>query len=175
MKAARLILVCALALTSTTFAQQLKLPKELDRLAAKASEVVNVNMDRNMLAFASKSLSNKKGDLEAKKLISTLNGIYVRSYEFKTPGQYSASDVELIRKQLKHWSKMMDVREKGESVEIYCDLKNGTVNGLVVLAAEPKELTFVHLDGPVDPSQLGMMGGQFGIPKVSVPAGGGKK
>ena len=41
--------------------------------------------------------------------------------------------------------------------------------GLAVIAAEPKELTFVHIDGTIDPDTLGKLGGQFGIPNVEMP------
>ena len=40
-------------------AQELKLPASLERLAAKASEVVDVTMDANLLQLASRFLSDK--------------------------------------------------------------------------------------------------------------------
>ena len=46
--------------------------------------------------------------------------------------------------------------------------EKGTVTGLAVIAAEPKELTFVYIDGLINPEQLAGLGGQFGIPKVEV-------
>jgi len=33
-----------------------------------------------------------------------------------------------------------------------------------VLSAEPKELTIVNIDGPIDPEQLSELGGHLGIP-----------
>jgi hypothetical protein len=38
--------------------------------------------------------------------------------------------------------------------------------GIVVIAAEPKELTVVQLLGSIDPSMLGALSGQFGIPRM---------
>jgi len=35
---------------------------------------------------------------------------------------------------------------------------------LVVLSAEPKELTVVNIDGPIDPEQLSELSGHMGIP-----------
>ena len=43
-------------------AQELKLPASLDRLAAKATEVVDVTMDANLLQLAGRFLSDKNAD-----------------------------------------------------------------------------------------------------------------
>jgi hypothetical protein len=42
------------------------------------------------------------------------------------------------------------------------------IAGLVVIAAEAKELTIVNIVGPIDLDQLSRLGGQFGIPKVDL-------
>ena len=56
---------------------------------------------------------------------------------------------------------------KGENSEVYL-LKHGDeIGGLVVIAAEPKELTIVHIDGPINPEELSELGGHMGIPKIS--------
>jgi hypothetical protein len=34
-----------------------------------------------------------------------------------------------------------------------------------VLSAEPKELTVVNIDGPIDPEQLSELSGHMGIPR----------
>lgn len=171
MKTIRLVAVCLFVFTSAAFAQQLKFPPELNRLAARASEVVDVTMDRNMLNFASKFMSHDQKDQEAQKVISKLNGIYVKSFEFKAPGEYSPADVQLFRSQLKAplWSKMIETREHDESVEIYFRMENGAVNGLAIIAAERRELTLVHIDGPINPDDFVALGGQFGIPRVHIP------
>jgi hypothetical protein len=46
---------------------------------------------------------------------------------------------------------------------------NNQIEELVVIAADPKELTIVHIDGPLDPSDLDKLGGDFGVPRVEVP------
>ncbi len=172
MKSPRFTLIFVILLASAAFAQELKLPR-LDNLRSKAAEVVDVTMDKSMLQFASKFLSSKDADdVEAKKVISNLKGIYVRSFEFDKSGSYSMADVEPFREQLKSplWSKMVetDSKQDGEHVEVYLRMESGIVAGLAIIAAEEKELTLVHLDGPIDPEQLSRLGGQFGIPKVSV-------
>lgn len=154
---------------SAAFAQAVKFSPDLERLAAKASEVVDVNMDRRMLDFASKFME-AEDDAEAKALIKNLRGIYVKSFEFDKTGEYSPADVEVFRSQVRgpQWSKVVTARSKrdGENVEVYFRLENGVSQGLAIIAAGPKELTLVSIDGPIDPAQLSELGGQFGIPRV---------
>src|ERR1700733_11781648 len=81
-------------------AQEIKLPASLDRLAAKATEVVDVTMDANLLQLASRFLSNKDADeAHIKKIIAGLKGIYVRSFEFEKPGNYQESGIAPVRTQ----------------------------------------------------------------------------
>lgn len=173
MKALKILLVCVAVLTCSAFGQELKFPADLDKLASKATEVVDVTMDKTMLDFASKFLSGKDADeAQARNLIRNLKGIYVRSFEFDKPGAYSMSDVEAFRSQLKApvWSRMVEARSKrdNQNVEVFFKMENGAVNGMAIIAAEPTELTLVHIDGPIDPEQLGSLGGQFGIPRVEM-------
>src|ERR1700730_18467903 len=158
----------AVACGVASLAQSFKVPESWDKLAAKADEVVNIKLDGKMLHFASKFM-NDKDDADGKQLISKLKGIYVRSLEFKNPGEFTQADVEPIRDQLQgpEWSRMVDVDSKTdkEKVTIYVkSLGNQTV-GMVILAEEPNELTFVDLDGPINPDDLDGLSGNFGIPK----------
>jgi hypothetical protein len=78
------------------------------------------------------------------------------------------SDVEAIRSQLKApgWSRIVGVKSiKGETSEVYLKREGNQVAGLVVLSAEPKELTVVNIDGPIDPEQLSELSGHMGIPR----------
>src|ERR1700684_2762833 len=95
--------------------QELKIPANLDRLAAKASEVVDVTMDANLLQLASRFLSDKDADeSHVKKIIAGLKSIYVRSFEFKKPGNYQEADIEPVRAQLHTpaWSRIVGVRSQ---------------------------------------------------------------
>lgn len=162
-----LMLICAVPLA----AQQLKLPPSLDRLAAKAAEVVDVTMDSQMLQLASKFLSDKDTDeAQAKRLVSGLKGIYVKSFEFDKPGEYQESDLEAVRVQLRapEWSRIVGVRSKksGDNADVFIRMAEGKITGLAVIAAEPKELTIVNIVGTITPEQLGDLGGHFGVPKL---------
>ncbi len=164
--------VMAVALTAPVWALDgIKLPVNLDKLAERATESVDVTLDASMLQFASKFLSkDDPEEVQVKKLVSKLKGVYVRSFEFDKEGQYSLADVESIRSQLKGtaWSRIVGVKStKGDNSEVYL-LKNGEqIGGLFVISAEPKELTIVHIDGPINPEELSELGGHMGIPKLS--------
>jgi hypothetical protein len=151
-------------------AEDLKMPVDLDKLAERAKETVDVTLDQSMLQLASGFLSKDDPDeARVKKLVGKLKGIYVRSFEFDKEGEYSLADVQAIRTQLKtpNWSRIVGVKSlKGENTEVYV-LKNGDqVGGLVVLDAEPKQLTIVHIDGPINPEELSQLGGHMGIPDI---------
>ena len=152
-------------------AQDVKLPADIDKLAAKASEVVDVSLDGPMLRLAGRFLSNNDPDeAKVKSIVGGLKGIYVKSFEFEKEGEYSPSDLEEIRRQLHApgWSRMVGVISKkgGENTEIYMRLDNDHIGGLVILAAEPKQLTVVNIVGNINLDDLGSLGGHFGIPDI---------
>jgi hypothetical protein len=164
--------VIAASLAVPVFAaEDVKMPVNLERLAAHATEAVDVTLDASMLQFASKFLSkDDPEEAQVKKLVSKLKGVYVRSFEFDKEGQYSPADLDSVRTQLRSpaWSRIVGVKsKKGENTDVYL-LKHGDeIGGLVVIAAEPKELTIVHIDGPINPEELSELGGHMGIPKIS--------
>ncbi len=152
--------------------QQIQFPPELDRLAAKASDVVEVTLDGQLLQLAARFLSNKEPEeAKVKQLVSGLKGIYVRAFEFDREGEYSKADLDAVRNQLKGpgWQRMVNVKslKHGENAEVYFRMVGDKAAGLLIIAAEPRELAVVHIDGPIDPEQLSDLGGHFGIPRLS--------
>jgi hypothetical protein len=170
MKIALVMLAAALA---PLWAQEIKMPANLDKLAAKADETVNVTLDGALLKMAGRFLSAKGGNDDATKAISGLESVTVRSFEFARDGQYEVADLDAIRAQVKGspWSRVVGVTSKrdDDNVEVYFkDGGNGTLGGIVVLSAEPRSLTIVSITGKLDPAQLGDLGGHFGIPRLDV-------
>jgi hypothetical protein len=160
------LLLAAVGLLS---AQQLKL--DLDRLAAKASNTVDLSLNGSLLQFAAKFLDSKDPDeAKAKKLITNLQGIYIRHYEFKKDASWTPADLEAIRSQLKtpEWSRVVGYKstEDGETAEVFMHLENQKVNGVTILTAEPREFTVVNIVGPVDLDTLADLSGHFDIPKL---------
>jgi hypothetical protein len=143
----------------------------LSRLAAQASNVVDVTVDAAMLQLAAGLMSKEKAnDAAIKQLIANLRGVYVRSFEFNRDGAYTDADVDAVREQLKApWARMVNVRDAGESVEVYVYREGEKSGGVAIVVAEPRELTIVNIVGPIDLAQLAALGGQLGIPK-NIPA-----
>jgi hypothetical protein len=117
-------------------------------------------------------LSEKDTDeAKAKQIIGGLKGIYVRTFEFEKEGEYTQADVDAVRTQLQapQWSRTVNIQQKSESVEVYVKPSgNGQVGGLVVIAAEPKQLTVVNISGTIRMEDIQKLGGQFGIPNVEM-------
>ena len=169
----RIYAVALVVLTATLAAQgqKIEIPSSWDKLAAKADEVDNVTLDKSMLGLAAKFMKddNDQDSVQINRLLGKLNGIYVRHLEFKNPGEFTEADVEPVRAQLQgpEWSHVVDVNNKNskEKVVIYMRTVNGKSGGLVIFAEEPTELTFVQLDGSIDPQDIDALSGNFGIPK----------
>jgi len=170
-------MLCATALlvlaAHAVQAQDVTIPLNIERLSAKAVESVNVTVDGALLQLAAKFLSRSDPEQRAvKNLISNVKGVYVRSFEFAGPGQYSEADVDALRAQLKapQWSRMVNVRSTrgGENVDVFFKMDKERIAGLVLIATEPHELTIVNIVGAIDLDQLASLGGYFGIPQVSV-------
>ena len=170
----RLILfLISLLLPAMAAAQEIRLPANLEKLSSKAVEVVEVNLDQRMLQLASRFMDPKDPDeAQAKKLIANLKSVYVRSFEFDKTGQYSDADLADVRAQLQSpaWNRIVGVRSKREheNAEVYIKTDGNQITALVIVAADPEELTFVSIDGPINPEDLADLGGQFHIPEVEV-------
>jgi len=172
MKVALLVLL-TVAATGTARAQDGRIKTEqLDALAAKASETFDVNIDESLMQMTAKFLSSKDPDeAKVKDLVNGLKGIYVRSFEFETEGQYSAADLESVRSQLRNssWDRIVNINSKKEgAVEVYLMHSAGVISGLAVLASDPKEITIVNIVGPVDLEKLSALEGNFGVPVLGI-------
>jgi len=166
------IVVLLLALPVLLRAQAIELPPDVEKLSLKAKETVEVNMDGPMLHWASKFLSAEDPDEQkAAKLITNLKGIYVRSFEFDNEGAYTSSEVEELRAQFSSppWSRVVGVRSlrKGDNVDVFFKLEDERMAGIVIIAAETKELTVVNIVGPIDVDELADLSGEFGIPRLN--------
>ena len=167
------LFVVLLFLPSITNAQDPKLQlAQLDHLATKANETVDVSIDERLMQMAAKIFNDKDED-EAliKKLIVGLKGIYVKSFEFDSENEYTSADVDTVRSQLREpaWSRLVNVKSKREgNIEVYVSMTGQQVNGLTVISLEPKEFTVVNIVGPVDLEKLARLEGSLGIPDLGI-------
>jgi hypothetical protein len=166
--AAMALAIPALAQTAST-ASPMPLESPVEKvLAAKASNVTEVTLGKNMLEFAAKFMNgNDADDAATRKLIEGLDGIYVRDYDFEKEGEYSPDDVEKLRQSFEtsEWTSLVREREKktGESTDVMVKLVNGEQHGMFILSAEPKELCVVLILGPIRMDQLGALKGLGGL------------
>jgi hypothetical protein len=167
---------CA-ALAQAQDFQSARLPiEQLDKLAAKANETVEVTLDERLLQLAAKFLSSKDPQqARIKELVAGLKGVYVRVFEFDQAGEYALSDIEALRAQLRApaWSKIVGVRSRrgGDNIDVHVKLQGDSILGLAIIAAEPRQLTVVNIVGPIDLEKLSQLQGQFGIPKLDLEGG----
>jgi hypothetical protein len=164
--------VCFFVLTSFAAALEPsgRIQFNWDKLGTRAVEKVDITLEGPVLAIATMFLSDKGDESKIKNMVRSLKGIYVKSYTFDKVGQYSEADVNEIRAQVKapEWSKIVDTQEKNASAAIYLKTDGKQTQGIVILSAEPKELTLVQIIGPIDPSMLNELSGNLGIPKIDL-------
>jgi hypothetical protein len=167
--AACVLATASLAGSASAQTSSLPAPSPVEKeLAARASDVTEVTLGKNMLGFAAKVMNGKDSDEVATRHLSEgLDGIYVRSYEFDKPGQFSPADIDQLRSyfETSEWSSIVKERERksGESTDVMVKLVNGESHGLFVLSVEPKELTIVLILGPINMSDLGKLKGVAGL------------
>lgn len=138
---------------------------KLDHLAAKAKDHTEVTMDAGALQLAGTQLT-KNDEAKAKEMLAGLKRLAIRSYEFARDGEYSPADVQQMRGlfQTPGWARVVGMVSKAdrESFEIFTKSEGGKASAMALLAAEPKELTLVFLEGTVDIGRLSELGAHFG-------------
>jgi len=154
---------------------------ELPRFAGldkKATEAVDISLDGPMLELAGRFMSDAD-ESGVKQLIVGLRGIYVRSYQFNSDNAYSKADVDAVRSQLSapSWVRVVSVhdRKTDHDVDIYMRQSSSRMDGLAIIACEPRELTIVNIVGSIDLDKLRKLEGNFGVPKLDVPDAAGSK
>jgi hypothetical protein len=147
----------------------LPLPPTVEKeLAARAANVTEVTLGKNMLGFAAKFMNGKDEDEAATRhLIEGLEGIYVRNYEFDKEGQYSMEEIEKLRSyfETSEWTPVVHSHERksGETADVLLKIVNGETHGMFILSVEPKELSIVLILGPVRMEDLAHLKGIGGL------------
>ena len=143
-------------LLTMTFCLALSLPARsqsvdinLDALASKAKDKAEVTLEGPLLTQILQQAPEK-----VKGAAASVSRVAVRHYEFATDGQYADSDLDAIRKQVSTWSRLLNVKEEHETTEIYMLSQDGKPAGFLLISAEPKELTVVHIVGSIDLASL---------------------
>jgi len=141
----------------------------LDKLAGKAKESAVVNLGPEQLSLVA-GLGGKGGAEKLGDLAKELRAVQVRSFEYDAPGMYDMELVRSFRDKVKasgEWTSVVSVKEKDGFTEIL--VKKGTQGkpgGLLIVAAEPKEVSVVHVEGLFDLSALRGLGVLPGVPSL---------
>ena len=127
-----------------------------EKFAKGASDVTSVNLGPDMLGMVS---GRHGGDMAHK-----MNFMIVRSYEYPKAGMYNPADLDVYRQKLRDgkWNCFVHTYEsKVGRVDRYMQsaaAEWGEGNEMVIMTAEPKELTFIHMSGKGSLADLGRMG-----------------
>jgi hypothetical protein len=169
----RLFAITALVLVaSTAWAKQNpQVPLDFPELAKKATETVNVSLPKSLLELAAKFIPADDADsAKIKKLVSNLQGIFVRSYEFDKEGDYSPRDLDPIRKIITGpgWHCLVSVHSKknNEDTDVCLRQDADKILGLAVVSTETKKFTIVNVLGSISPEDLELLR-EFGVPDVA--------
>ena len=167
-----LFLVTA-AIVTTAQTAKLQLD-QLDVLANRASETIDVKLDEHLMQTTAKFFSGKDtDDAEIRDLIKNLKGIYVKSFTFEKENEYSLAELDSVMSQLRGggWSKIVGIKSKkdGDNVDVYLLTIADQIAGLAVVSAEPKEFTVVNIVGPINLEKLSQLEGSFGVPYLNLP------
>ena len=119
-------------------------------LAARASDVTDITLPGSLFGWLG---AGESGDAEARRILSHLQAIHIRSYSFDQDHAYGAQDVAAVRHQFgaPQWSAIVNAhdRKEDEHSEVYICLEHETACGLAVLVTSPREFTVVNLVGRV--------------------------
>lgn len=130
-----------------------------EKFAKGASDVTEVNLDPKMMGMVP---VGKKGGSD---LAHKMKFMVIHTYTYDKVGMYKAEDVDAYRKKLEDgtWNCSIHVRDKSGTTDI-CSRTSPDHEGseMVILTAEPKGLTFIHLSGNMSLEDLQKMHGGGG-------------
>jgi hypothetical protein len=122
--------------------------------------------------LAASFMSGGTDDAQVKSLISSLKGIYVKSFTYGKDGAYDPAILDGVRRQLSggQWSRLIAAKSaaEGSDMAVYLWRNGDKPGGLAVLSVEPREVTLVNIVGTIDLEQLRALQGKFGVPDLKM-------
>jgi hypothetical protein len=127
-----------------------------EKFSQGATEVTEINLDPSTMGLIGRS-HGRDGE-EARKMKTMV----IHTYKYDKPGMYRMEDVDAYRKKLEDgsWHCAIHVRSTTGSTDI-CSRTGADkeTNEMVILTAEPRELTFIHMSGKMSLDELDDMTG----------------
>jgi len=167
---AAVVFTAALIIPISATAQSARLELDLGDLAARATEEVNISIDKSTMEWAVQSAISKGGDVEKlQELMKELEAITVKVMEFESAKAPSWDElVEAaggVMKQIDgpQWTPIVSVTGKKENAPQFVRISlfkdsAGEIGGMAVLVIEPDEVVLVNVVGKVRLDQLGALG-----------------
>jgi hypothetical protein len=171
-----LLLFCAAPMARAQDAR-LRLDR-LDGLAARATESVEITMNDVQVQFLRKLVSLGESERsKLKGLLSKLKGVYVRGYEFARDGEYSDSDIEEIRAQLRSpgWERLVEVRGRDKSDEVFFMPRNDEIAGFAAVSTGPRKVCVINIVGPMDMDEMALLDREFHLTRCDGSNVGGRR
>ncbi len=148
----------ALPLLAYAGAGQFGLPA-LPELRARATERIDINLGRRALQFVGWLIDEHDPEGAAvRRIIQGLTSVRIVSYEFTSDVECPAADLAALRSQLSSppWTQVVHTQDaaRHEDVDIYIATDERKIEGTAIMACEPRELTILHIVGPMDLDQI---------------------
>ncbi len=136
-----------------------------EQFAQGSTDVTEVTLDKKMMAMAAQFMD--KSDAEAQRLMRNMEFVNVKSFEYGKEARYRMADLEQFRGRMDgSWSHVVKQRSETEATDVWMRAdESGQLSELMVIAAEPKQLTFVHLKGHMTMEELTRAGASYGVPQ----------
>ena len=139
------ILFAALLLTCSAFAQN---GKSIYQKYSDAEKVSAVYVSPAMFRMIGRIPDLEMGDdnVNLSPVIRALTGLYILNSENPDINGNLRADAERFIKSGKY-ELLMEAKDSGETIRMYTVGNDRMIEGFVMLAAEPNEVTFICLDG----------------------------
>jgi hypothetical protein len=126
---------------------------DTSKFAKGASDVSEINLDPKTMGLVRSSYASG--------LAHKMKFMVIHSYIYDKPGMYNMDDVEVYRRKLNDgtWSCSIHVRNKDGATDICTRTAPGNGSEMVIISAEPKQLSFIHMSGNVSLSDMARSGG----------------
>jgi len=137
----------------------------------RGDKSVEVYIRKPLLSLVSAMSSEE--DPALSNLIGNLALIRVEVFEVD-PGEVNQIEqlIGRISKKMssEKWEKLVRARDREERVEIFLRSDNDTISGLMIVAMDGLEASFINIVGEIDLNLLGKLGAKFNLPALAMDA-----
>jgi hypothetical protein len=143
----------------------LKALGQLDRFFERDA-TMEINVEGALMRMV--AAASRAEDPELADLLSRLDGVYVIGYRLPP---HTMDDFDVLSKRMGDslrrtgWTVIVRYRDDQESTQLFARMKDGKVEGMVVMSVEAgsDQAVFVNIVGDIDPEQIGRIGQKFQI------------